>query len=61
MEVKSDSETEKKLSSNVRKYIELRETEIKGYVYYLGDITCEINDIKYVSWKDWGNNEDSIK
>ena len=61
LEVKSDSETEKKLSSNVRKYIELRETEIKGYVYYLGDITCEINDIKYVSWKDWGNNEDSIK
>ena len=32
-----------------------------GHVYYLGDITCDINDIKYVSWKDCGNNEDSIK
>ena len=61
LEVKSDSETEKKLSANVRKYIDLRETEIKGYVYYLGDITCDINNIKYVSWKDWGNDEDSIK
>ena len=61
LEVKSDSETEKKLSANIRKYIDLRETEIKGYVYYLGDITCDINNIKYVSWKDWGNDEDSIK
>ena len=61
LEIKSDSETEKKLSANVRKYMELRESEIKGYVYYLGDITCDINDIKYVSWKDWGNNEESIK
>lgn len=54
LEVKSDSETEKKLSANVRKYIELRKSDIKGYVYYLGDITCEINGITYVSWKDWG-------
>lgn len=56
LEIKSDVETEKKQSANVRKYIELRDTEIKGYVYYLGDITCDINDIKYVSWKDWGGN-----
>ena len=58
LEVKSDFETEKKLSANVRKYIELRDTEINGYVYYLGDITCDINNIKYVSWKDWGVKED---
>lgn len=56
LEVKSDFETEKKQSANVRKYIELRDTEINGYVYYLGDITCDINNIKYVSWKDWGVN-----
>ncbi len=56
LEVKSDFETEKKQSANVRKYIELRDTEIKGYVYYLGDVTCDINNIKYVSWKDWGVN-----
>ena len=56
MEVKSDVETEKKQSANVRKYIKLRDAEIKGCVYYLGDVTCDINDIKYVSWKDWGGN-----
>jgi len=56
LEVKSDFETEKKQSANVRKYIELRDTEINGYVYYLGDVTCDINNIKYVSWKDWGVN-----
>ena len=56
LEVKSDFETEKKQSANVRKYIELRDTEINGSVYYLGDITCDINNIKYVSWKDWGVN-----
>ena len=55
LEVKSESDTEKKLSTNVRKYISLRETETKGCVYYLGDITCDIGNIKYVSWKDWGN------
>lgn len=55
LEVKSESDTEKKLSANVRKYIDLRETETKGCVYYLGDITCDIGNIKYVSWKDWGN------
>ena len=54
LEVKSDAETEKKQSANVRKYIELRDADIKGYVYYLGDITCDINNIKYVSWKEWG-------
>ena len=55
LEVKSDAETEKKQSANVRKYIELRDADIKGYVYYLGDITCDINNIKYVSWKEWGD------
>ncbi len=56
LEIKSDSNTEKKLSANVRKYIDLRASETKGFVYYLGDITCDINDVTYVSWKDWGNN-----
>ena len=54
IEIKSNSDTEKKLSSNVRKYVDLRDNT-KGCVFYLGDITCEINDIKYVSWKDWGD------
>ena len=25
-----------------------------GQVYYLGDLTCEVDGVKYVSWRDWG-------
>lgn len=54
IEVKSKSDTEKKLSGNVRNYTSLRNDGTKGMVYYLGDVTCNINDVQYVSWKDWG-------
>ena len=54
IEVKSNSNTEKKMSSNVRKYIDLRADGSEGKVYYLGDLTCELNGVQYVSWKDWG-------
>lgn len=54
IEIKSSSFTEKKMSANVKKYVELRGKETKGKVYYLGDITCDINGVQYVSWKDWG-------
>ncbi|MBQ6125297.1 MAG: DUF4143 domain-containing protein, partial [Spirochaetales bacterium] len=54
IEVKSKSDSEKKLSGNVRNYITLRHDNTKGYVYYLGDVTSCINDVQYVSWKDWG-------
>ena len=54
IEIKSSSFTEKKMSSNVKKYVELRGKETKGKVYYLGDITCDIDGVQYVSWKDWG-------
>lgn len=53
IEVKSRSETEKNMSSNVKKYTDLR-SETEGKVFYLGDLTCSINNIQYVSWKDWG-------
>lgn len=54
IEVKSTSETEQKLSANVRKYENLRKPDdCKGAVFYLGDLTCTINGIQYVSWKDW--------
>ena len=53
IEVKSNSDTEKKLSSNIKKYTEMR-TDAVGNVYYLGDLTCNINGVNYVSWKDWG-------
>ena len=54
IEVKSRSDSEKKLSGNVRNYTNLRNDGTKGFVYYLGDVTCDINGVKYVSWKDWG-------
>lgn len=54
IEVKSNSNTEKKMSSNVKKYVELRGDDTQGIVYYLGDLTCDINGVQYVSWKDWG-------
>ena len=55
IEIKSNSDTEIKLSANTRKYVEARGGETKGMVFYLGDITCDINNIKYVSWKDWSD------
>lgn len=54
IEVKSKNDTEKKLSANIRRYAELRGDETKGQVFYLGDISCDINGVQYVSWKDWG-------
>ena len=54
IEVKSNSETEKKMSVNVKKYTALRGENSKGMVYYLGDLTCNINGVQYLSWKDWG-------
>ena len=54
IEVKCNASSESKLSSNVRKYIELRQDKPEGVVYYMGDISFDVNGIKYVSWKDWG-------
>jgi len=54
IEIKSNSDAEKKNSSNVKKYVGLRNDGTAGEVFYLGDITCDINEIRYVSWKNWG-------
>ena len=54
IEIKSNSDTEKKLSANLHRYMEMQKESTKGQLYYLGDTTCEINGIKYVSWRDWG-------
>ena len=53
IEVKSSSDTEQRMSSNVRKYTALRSDDAKAQVYYLGDLTCDVNGVQYVSWKDW--------
>ncbi len=55
IEVKSDSLNEGKLSKNVRKYIDIRGEDSEGAVFYLGDDSMKINDIDYVSWKDWSD------
>lgn len=54
IEINSKSDAENKLSSSVRQYVEMRQGETKGQVFYLGDISCDINGVRYVSWKDWG-------
>ena len=55
IEIKSSSESTQKLSANTQKYLTLRnDSNAKGAVFYLGDLTCSINQIDYVSWKDWG-------
>jgi len=35
-------------------YVKLRDNKVKGNVFYLGDYSCEINGVTYVSWHDWG-------
>lgn len=54
MEIKSNTNTEKKLSSNTRQYVDLRQDGTEGKVLYLGNETCKINEIEYISWKEWG-------
>ncbi|MBQ6504349.1 MAG: ATP-binding protein [Flexilinea sp.] len=56
IEIKSANEPESKLSSNTRKYLELRQDEnARNAVFYLGGDSMTINNTAYVSWKDWGS------
>lgn len=55
IEIKSTIDAEQKLSQNTRDYLALRGNDgSRGAVFYLGDVSCNINGIDYVSWKDWG-------
>ena len=54
IEIKSNSDTEKKLSSNIRKYVDMRKDDTKPQLFYLGDISCSISGVDYISWRDWG-------
>lgn len=54
IEIKSSGEPESKLSANTRKYVDLRRDQhTGGAVFYLGDVSVNINGTYYVSWKDW--------
>ena len=55
IEIKSANAPEAKLSANTRKYLALRgDADARNAVFYLGDISMNINGTSYVSWKDWG-------
>lgn len=54
IEIKSNIESEKKHSANLNKYLKLRgDSDVRGAVFYLGNTTLKIDNITYVSWKDW--------
>lgn len=54
IEIKSLSETESNASKSIKKYLDLKgDKNTKGAVFYLGDLSLNINGIDYVSWKDW--------
>ena len=56
IEIKSANAPESKLSANTKKYLALRgDAEAQNAVFYLGDISMNINGTSYVSWKDWGD------
>ncbi len=56
IETKSSGEPAKQLSANTSQTPELRKDDpVRSAVFYLGDITMEINGTLYVSWKDWGS------
>ena len=56
IEIKSTNAPEHKLAANTKKYLELRQdANARNAVFYLGDISMNINGMSYVSWKDWGD------
>lgn len=56
IEIKSSSAPETKMSANTRKYLKLLKDEnAKNVVFYLGDVSMNINDTAYIGWKDWGD------
>ena len=56
IEIKSTNAPEHKLAANTKKYLEMRQdANAKNAVFYLGDISMNINGTSYVSWKDWGD------
>lgn len=54
VEIKSASAPESKLSENTRKYLRLRnDANARSAVFYLGDLSMNINGTDYVGWRDW--------
>ena len=56
IEIKSANAPEHKLAANTKKYLALRQDEnARNAIFYLGDMSMNINGTSYVSWKDWGD------
>lgn len=56
IEIKSAHEPEARMSGNTKKYLGMLGNEqARNAVFYLGDISMEINGTSYVSWRDWGS------
>jgi hypothetical protein len=54
IEIKSSIVPEAKLSANTKKYLELLDDETaRNVVFYLSDMSMNIDGIAYVSWRDW--------
>lgn len=54
IEIKSDSISKNNYTKEISDYVQKRENDnVEGAIFYLGDISCKINNIDYVSWKDW--------
>lgn len=54
IEIKSSIAPEAKLSANTKKYLELLDDETaRNVVFYLSDMSMNIDGTTYVSWRDW--------
>ncbi|WP_230974619.1 hypothetical protein [Treponema vincentii] len=54
IEIKSSNAPDAKLSRNTKKYLQLLNDETaKNAVFYLSDMSMNINGTAYVSWRDW--------
>lgn len=54
VEIKSTNAPEAKLSANTKKYLAMRgDSDARNAVFYLGDISMNINGTSYISWKNW--------
>ena len=56
VEIKSSTDPETGKATKVRKYAAERGTDdIHSAVFYLGDLSINIGNTQFVSWKDWGD------
>ena len=55
IEIKSSNAPEAKLSANTKKYLQMLNDETaKNVVFYMSDMSININGTSYVGWHDWG-------